>query len=184
MRLVVLIFSVLALPQPLSAIDPLDWERSSDRLVLNQALEKLSEQCSKIGFTQVDPPSEVEMEKRIYAHLLLMSPDDARVEVGRWGRYFDAMVSLTNETTVAATSERAGAALTAATMDKVYVEQARKEYVRALLAHISPFALTCTSMSGDLFLHANYLAGLSDLTTFEAQYADAFDKGLSELAAQ
>jgi hypothetical protein len=162
------------LAQP-AAAQAFDWNNTKSREQIDGWLRKLAEQCGQLGFTVLTPPEMGTMEKRIYSRLLLKPRFEADAEVERWAGFVAAMRNLSEKEAVDAAAERAGAALTAATVDPSSHEAARRQYVQSITGAMTPFLSACRSAAADPFVGANYLSGSGSLAAFERKAAEQFD---------
>ena len=152
-----------------------DWNSTKSRESIDGWLRKLAEQCGQLGFTALTPPEPATMEKRIYSRLLLKPKFEADAEVNRWGGFVAEMQNLAKPDAVEAAAERAGAALTAATVDPSSHEAARRQYVQSITGAMTPFLNACRSAAADPFVGANYLSGSGSLAAFERKAEEQFD---------
>lgn len=182
-RYLAALLDILALLPPNAATaQGFDWNRAKDRLQIDGWLRKLAEQCGQLGFTSLTPPNPATVEKRIFSRLLLKPKFEADAEVERWSRYVNAMQNLSNKETVETAAERAGAALTAATVDPTSHEAAKRQYVDAITVAMTPFLDACRSAAADPFLGTTYLSGSGSLTTFETKAREQFDNEVSKVS--
>jgi hypothetical protein len=164
---------IVALPASFS--DVADWRQTKGRVLLDQALEKVSEQCGQVGFDRVEPASDISMEKRIHGHLLLQSNLEADMLSQRWYQHFLVMDELLNPARLDAAAASAGNAITAATLDPAFYEKGREKYAKAMVDHMTPFLEMCTQAAADQFLAENYLTGTGSLKAIEQNARQGFD---------
>ena len=169
---------IVAAMVPCSVSIATDWNVTKDRVLFDQVLEKVSEQCSQWGFTRVAPSEGAPMEKRIFAHLLLLDPAEAEIKFDLWASYYLKMMDLLDPDRLDATGKIAGDALTAAIVDPSSEPYARKRYIAAAIDHARPFFEACANMTSDPFLAANYLADTGSLSIVEREASTAFDVAL------
>ena len=172
----------LLLASPAEAARGFDWNLSRDRLQIDGWMRKLAEQCGQLGFTVLTPPEPATVEKRIFSRLLLKPKFEADAEVERWAGYVVEMQNLSKKEAVDAAAERAGAALTAATVDPSSHEAARRQYVEAITGAMTPFLNACRSAAADPFIGATYLSGSGSLASFESKARDQFDEEVRKVA--
>lgn len=177
----VLVAPALLLASPASA-QAFDWNLTRDRLKIDGWLRKLTEQCGQLGFTALTPPDPATVEKRIFSRLLLKPKFEADAEVERWGGYVVAMQNLSKKEAVDAAAERAGAALTAATVDPTSHEAARRQYVEAITNAMTPFLNACRGAAADPFLGTTYLSGTGSLVAFETRAREQFDDEVGKVS--
>jgi len=173
----------LALAVPSATAQDFNWENRGDREKLEMGLRLLANTCAGMGFSQIEHADAATMEKRIYSRLLLQSQAEASIEVDRWASWVLQVMDLKNPERLRASSDRAGAAITAAIVDPTSHEAARATYVRAFTDAFRPILHACEEATRDRFVGANYVGGSGSLAAFEAQASAAFDGAVADVAA-
>lgn len=173
------------LAAPASAQD-LDWERPADRELIDRSFRNFAKQCGSFGFVELTPLTPEEMQNRMYARLLLLPAEQAKLQVARWSRWLMAMIALgkADEGPTTEGTERAGAAITAAVIDPSTHEEAKRRYVTASAGSFRPMLTACTSAAADPFVGTNFVSGAGSLKVIEEYFARQFDQSVGELRAE
>jgi hypothetical protein len=171
-----------AMTVPSFSTADVDWHRYDDRVILERALSKISEQCSQLGFERIENSDAEKREEHLHAALLIASPALADRTVNDWLGYFNAMTSMANEVTIELAARDAGDALAAVELNPKIYDEARAKYIQALTAPMIPFLNACRSAVLEPFLRENYLTGMGSLDSFKSKAGMTFDEYVANLS--
>lgn len=157
------------------------WSSYKLRVGIDRSFRSMAANCDGFGFKRLIPASPDEMQKRIYAYLLLKEAYAADARVDEWGGLVRELNRLADKDYIERSSRGAGDALAAAKIDPTAKDAAKVKFVAELVRAMTPFFEACEKVAKDDFLSKHYLSGEGSLDSYRAEAEADFEKALAGL---
>lgn len=167
---------------PAAAEDDFSWQKASDRKAILRSFNTLGDFCTGFAFQKVALPVGTDLDKKLYAHLLLAR--SAEYELNKWVEYVNGFKQLNEGVKDEALLDRAADALIAAENDPDAYRQAEALYMKTAMKPFTRSFEACASAARDEFVGKYYVTGTGSLERAKEGLRKGFEDGMKEIWAE